>query len=232
MQSCAVTATAPVPAALPHPHPSPPPPRPATHELPCAAARKCAISRGSNDVLLDRQREIRLVPLNEPVVRFRLRAISKQSLPANESGAEQRTQFCLGPWQSCDPAEGRVRGVRGASLKPQALSHMQRMILETIVFRMTLNGIPHARHTAAGACSSLIDKFIVVIVFLLLVRETTSTLLPCNTNKNTIVNFKIYSATSGHTVPTVHAVATHSVERHRILKSAQSTQRIGPRPLL
>jgi hypothetical protein len=167
---------------------------------------------GSNDVLLDRQRDIRLVPLDEPVVRFRLRAISKESQPANESGAGAETRFCLGPWQSCDPAGG----VRRASLKPQASSHMQRMILETIVSRITSNDMPHARHTAAGACSSLIDKFIVVIVFLLLVRETTSTLYTCNTNDNAIINFKIYSATSDHTVPTVHAVTTPSVERHRI----------------
>lgn len=161
-------------------------------------------------MLLDRQRDIRLVPLDEPVVRFRLRAISKESQPANESGAGAETRCCLGPWQSCDPA-----GVRRASLKPQASSHMQRMILETIVSGITSNDMPHARHTAAGACSSLIDKFIVVIVFLL-VRETTSTLYTCNTNNNTIINFKIYSATSDHTVPTVHAVTTPSVERHRI----------------
>ena len=211
MQSCAVTAIAPCQRPFPTPtlhlhlH--------VLRHMNCRVQQKMRyLQRGSNDVLLDRQRDIRLVPLNEPVVRFRLRAISKESQPANESGAGTETRFCLGPWQSCDPAGG----VRRASLKPQAASHMQRMILETIVSKITSNDMPHARHTAAGACSSLIDKFIVVIVFLLLVHETTSTLYTCNTNNNTIINFKIYSATSDHTVPTVHAVTTPSVERHRI----------------
>jgi hypothetical protein len=88
--------------------------------------------------------------------------------------------------------------------------------------------MPHARHTAAEACSSLIDKFIVVIVFLLLVHETTSTLYTCNTNSNTIINFKIYSATSDHTVPTVHAVTTPSVERHRIWKAHNQPNGLVP----
>ena len=89
-------------------------------------------------MLLDRQRDIRLVPLNEPVVRFRLRAISKESLPANESGAEQRTQFCLGPWQSCDPAEGRARSKpQASSLKPHAANDIGNNCVQDDVERHT-----------------------------------------------------------------------------------------------
>ncbi|OCL07414.1 hypothetical protein AOQ84DRAFT_222902 [Glonium stellatum] len=132
------------------------------HQRPPASPIINALSPGSNDVLLDRHHDIRLVPLNQPVVRFRLRAISRKSrpssqlpastsqcqpVPANASQCQPvltraKTKFCLGPWQSSDPPAVR-RPPPSLTLKP----HAANVIGNNCILQMQHNGEPHSACT-------------------------------------------------------------------------------------